>query len=82
MKGDYDRHHKKCARQVKETQREKTKALAEVTELSEQLTRLNEKLEASFTFSFHFRFQCPASNLTFSVILRQVSLSMSFHFVG
>ena len=58
MKGDYDRHHRKCARQVKDTHREKSKALVEVKELSEQLARLNEKLEASFTFNFQFRFQC------------------------
>ena len=50
MKEDYDRHHRKCARHVKETRREKAKAVTEVNELSEQLTRLNEKLEASFTF--------------------------------
>ena len=73
MKGDYDRHHKKCARQVKETQREKTKAVAEVNDLSEQLTRLNEKLEASLTFSFHFRFQYSASNFTSRILLPSVS---------
>ncbi|KAI0217228.1 Deuterosome assembly protein 1 [Lamellibrachia satsuma] len=52
MKEDYDRHHRKCARHVKETQKEKAKAVTEVNELSEQLTRLKEKLE-DYRHSFH-----------------------------
>ena len=68
MKTDYEKYHRKCSRQVKESQRVRDKALAEVAQQTTVNAKLTAKLDVSERLNATLLLHHPAVHFTTEMI--------------